>query len=147
MKRRLTSHIISNSIYFLRSVTSSKKPDKVVPELKWLLPRLPILLGSPLFPDAQVRVSLRPFSTSWSSVSLSQEGPPSTPPSLRNPVAQSWRLVSIDTKLPLISHSLHSNLSPGSTNNIPNILPHISSLLWSWLLLSTFPQFKSQFLP
>lgn len=147
MKRRLTSRIISNSIYFLRSVTSSKKSDKVVPELKWLLLRLPILLGSPLFPDAQVWVNLRPFSTSWSSVSLTQEGPPSTLPSLRNPVAQSWCLVSTDTKLPLISHSLHSNLSPGSTNNIPNILPHISSLLWSWLLLSTFPQFKSQFLP
>lgn len=70
--------------------------------------------------------------------SVSNSRPPeSVRPQSKTLLLWVWPLLPTDTKLPLTLPSPQSNLlSPRSTNDIPQILPHFSVLLWSWLQLS-----------
>lgn len=123
MKPSFTSHVIFNSIYFPRSVRSSKKPDKVNPQLILSL-RLLFLLASPLLPELRVWKSpSAPVSLSSSRLLLSHANAPS--PSARPSTNHSCLTSSsYRHKASFDFASLHSNLlSLRITNNIPRILP------------------------
>lgn len=127
---------------FLPACEIIPKARQSEPWVHFLSPKLPFLSGSPLLLDPQAWKSSSDSSSS--SLSLSHTNPPSR---TLHKHAQVWPLAPTHIKLPLTLCSLHFHLlSLRSTNNIPQILLSITSLLWSWLRLSSIPQIKSQFL-
>lgn len=125
---------------FLMACEIIPKARQCEPWVHALSPKLPFLLGSPLFLDPQAWKSSSESSSS--SLPLSHTNSPSR---TLHKSAQVWPLAPPHTKVPLTWCSLHFHLlSVRSTNNMPQILPSITSLLWSWLRLSSIPQIKSQ---